>query len=393
MAINDLSFNQVATLLNAITSQATGQTELTPTNTNEFVSLATTALKTGYDPLATAISQVLSWTIFSERPYTAKFKGLKVSNQQYGNIVRKLNIVDKPAKEDARFNLVDGAVVAPSMFSVNKPEILQTNFYGANVFSRDYTLYKDQLDCAFRSPDEFQRFISMVVRNTQDKIEQDRENLSRATLANFIGGIAAEKNDDRVVHLLTEYNAATGKALTNVTVYEPENFPAFMAWVYARIGEISELMTERSQKFQTIVNNKNINRHTPAAFQRLYLSTAKMLQYDSMVLANAFHDNYLKYADFERVNFWQSIDDRQTINVKASYLGADGLIKTQESAAKVENIFGIIFDDEALGFTEVNEWSQPSPFEASGGYTTFWYHFTLRFWNDYTEKAVLLLLD
>lgn len=393
MAINDLSFNQVATLLNAITSQATGQTELTPTNTNEFVSLATTALKTGYDPLATAISQVLSWTIFSERPYTAKFKGLKVSNQQYGNIVRKLNIVDKPAKEDARFNLVDGAVVAPSMFSVNKPEILQTNFYGANVFSRDYTLYKDQLDCAFRSPDEFQRFISMVVRNTQDKIEQDRENLSRATLANFIGGIAAENNDDRVVHLLTEYNAATGKALTNVTVYEPENFPAFMAWVYARIGEISELMTERSQKFQTIVNNKNINRHTPAAFQRLYLSTAKMLQYDSMVLANAFHDNYLKYADFERVNFWQSIDDRQTINVKASYLGADGLIKTQESAAKVENIFGIIFDDEALGFTEVNEWSQPSPFEASGGYTTFWYHFTLRFWNDYTEKAVLLLLD
>lgn len=393
MAINDLSFNQVATLLNAITSQATGQTELTPTNTNEFVSLATTALKTGYDPLATAISQVLSWTIFSERPYTAKFKGLKVSNQQYGNITRKLNIADKPANEDARFNLVDGAAVAPSMFSVNKPEILQTNFYGANVFSRNYTIYKDQLDCAFRSPDEFQRFISMVVRNTQDLIEQDRENLARATLANFIGGIAAENDEDRVVHLLTEYNAATGKALTNVTVYEPENFPAFMAWVYARIGEISELMTERSQKFQTMVNNKKINRHTPAAFQRLYLSTAKMLQYDSMVLANAFHDNYLKYADFERVNFWQSIDDRQTINVKASYLGADGLIKTQESAAKVENIFGIIFDDESLGFTEVNEWSQPSPFEASGGYTTFWYHFTLRFWNDYTEKAVLLLLD
>ena len=393
MAINDLSFNQVATLLNAITSQATGQTELTPTNTNEFVSLATTALKTGYDPLATAISQVLSWTIFSERPYTAKFKGLKVSNQQYGNIIRKLNIADKPAKEDARFNLVDGAVVAPSMFSVNKPEILQTNFYGANVFSRDYTLYKDQLDCAFRSPDEFQRFISMVVRNTQDKIEQDRENLARATLANFIGGIAAENNAERVLHLVPEFHAASAKALTNVTGYEPENFPAFMAWVYARIGEISELMTERSQKFQTIVNNKNINRHTPAAFQRLYLSTAKMLQYDSMVLANAFHDNYLKYADFERVNFWQSIDDRQTINVKASYLGADGLIKTQESATKVENIFGIIFDDEALGFTEVNEWSQPSPFEASGGYTTFWYHFTLRFWNDYTEKAVLLLLD
>ena len=112
-----------------------------------------------------------------------------------------------------------------------------------------------------------------------------------------------------------------------------------------------------------------------------------------MALANTFHDNYLKYTDYEAVNFWQSIDDRMSLKVKPSYLTTDGTITTPAEAATINNIFGIIFDDEALGYTQVNEWSAPTPLNVRGGYTNYWYHFTLRFWNDFTEKACLLLLD
>lgn len=391
MAVNELTFNQVSTLLKSITDQATGTTNITPTNTNEFVSVAQTALKTGYDPLNTAISQVLSKTIFSVRPYSAKFKNIKVTNQQYGNITRKLSIVDGNPEDDASFQLEDGK--SPDMYAVTKPNILQTNFYGANVFSNKATVYRDQLDCAFNSPDEFQRFINMLFTNIADRLEQYRENLARATIANFIGGIYVENNASRVIHLLSEYNAATGKKLTATTIYDPANYAAFMAWVYARIGEISELMTERTKLFQTQITGKEITRHTPAANQKVYLSTKLMLQNDAMALANTFHDNYLKYTDYEAVNFWQSIDDRMALNVKPSYLKADGTITTPAEATAINNIFGIIFDDEALGYTQVNEWSAPTPMNVRGGYTNYWYHFTLRFWNDYTEKAVLLLLD
>ena len=51
MAANDLSFNQLSTVLNSIVSQATGKTPLAITNTSEFISVAQTALKTGYDPV------------------------------------------------------------------------------------------------------------------------------------------------------------------------------------------------------------------------------------------------------------------------------------------------------------------------------------------------------
>ena len=69
---NALTFEQSASILNAVASQATGTAQITPLNTAQFVSLAQTTLKTGYDNVIGAISQVLSRTIFGIRPYTRK---------------------------------------------------------------------------------------------------------------------------------------------------------------------------------------------------------------------------------------------------------------------------------------------------------------------------------
>ena len=82
MAVNTLSFSQLATILNAVNRQATGIDNITPTNVGEFVSVAQTTLLTGYDNVITAVSQVLSRTIFSTRPYNRKFKGLDRDSQQ-----------------------------------------------------------------------------------------------------------------------------------------------------------------------------------------------------------------------------------------------------------------------------------------------------------------------
>ena len=224
---NDLSFTQLATVLNTIVSLATGTANsigTTPVDTSSFITVAQTGLKTGYDPLTTAISQVLSKTIFSVRPYTRKFKGLNVSNQRYGNHVRKLTTLDKPFEDDDRFKLTEGESI--DQYKVNKPTVLQTNFYGANQYQKSATFYKDQLDCAFSSPDEFGSFVSMVMQNASDMIEQAHEETARATINNLASGIfametsttisesAAKANGGRrAINLLTSYNAETGKTL------------------------------------------------------------------------------------------------------------------------------------------------------------------------------------
>lgn len=392
MPANELSINQVSTIINAVVKQATGNSALATVDGNNFATVAQLPLKIGYDPVINAISQVLSSTIFSVRPYSRKFKGINVSSQKFGNITRKLNIADSDWTDDDRQKLTDGESI--DMYVVKKPSVLQTNFYGANAFQRQTTIFKDQLDVAFSSQEEFGRFISMLMSNVSDMIEQGHESMARMCILNYVGGKLANADEaNNRIHLLTEYNELTGLTLTDKEVYKPENFPSFMKFVVARIKAISNLMTERSKKFHTNVTGKEIMRHTPLSKQKVYLLAPQQYLMETSVLSDLFNDKYMKMTDLELVNFWQNIDKPADIDIKPIYMDETGTLKQPESAIKEPHLFGVIFDEEALGYTTVNNWSAPTPFNARGGYHNIFWHYTDRYWNDFTENGVVLLLD
>lgn len=398
---DDLSFKDLSIVLNAITKQATGQmTSLAPVDTSTFVSVAQTALKSGYDPLSTAISQVLSKTIFSVRPYTRKFKGLNVSNQRYGNHVRKLTAIDKPFEEDDRFELLENASI--DQYRVNKPKVLQTNFYNANVYQKSMTIYKDQLDCAFSSPDEFASFISMIMQNASDMIEQAHEETARATLHNLAQGIyIMEKSTStgapkanggkRAVNLLKLYNEETGKTLKVADVYKTENFEGFIKFVFATINTIADLMTDRSTLFCSQLTGTTIVRHTPKNCMKFYLYSNLVNKINSEVYSSVFNPDFLKLVDFETVNYWQNPLFPTSVRGKVNIISSSGFQSTA-SEETFDNLLGILFDEEAAGYTTVNEWAQPTPFNARGGYYNQFWHFTDRYWNDFTENAVVFYM-
>ena len=398
MAVNNMELTQLSTVLASIVGQATGQAVLTPTDLSSFISVAQTGLKTGYDPLTTAISQVLSKTIFSVRPYTAKLRGLMVDSVRYGNHERKLTTIDKPFEEDDRIKLVDGQSIDQQ--KVNKPSVLQTNFYGANVYQKSLTIYRDQLDVAFSGPEEFGRFISMIMQNASDMIEQAHEETARMTIANLIAGINYQEaqglTSGRAIHLLDIYQDETGINLTSTTVRDPANFAPFARWMFGYLKTLSERLTERStlyhQNFTIDGVDYTIMRHTPIERQKCYLYAPLLNSISSNVLSTVFYDKYLQLMDHENVSYFQSIQSGDSISITPAVTGADGTIATATPQV-IDNVFGVIFDEEAAGYTMVNEWSASAPFNARGGYTNIFWHFTDRYWNDFTENAVVLLLD
>lgn len=400
--VNNMVIHQASVVLNNLVKQATGQAVITASTPGEFVSVAQTSLKTGYDPILNAMSQMWGRTIFSIRPYTRKFKGMEMSLDRWGNACRKISIADKPVADDQRFIYPVGYAIAQAeptgngqsvdMFKLNKPDILQTNFYGQSVYENIYTVFRDNLDVAFTGPDEFMRFNSMVAQNRSDKLEQYRETIARGLLVNYIASLLEEGQADRVVHLLTEYNALTDQELTAQSVYQPANFQSFMEFVYSRIANISRMMTERSELFQTVVNEKHVMRHTPPNRQKVYLYSKALDMFDAMVKANTFHDNYLKYTDYEGVNFWQSIETPDSISANATYTNTNGVVVTAANKEQA-GIFGVIFDENALGYAQVNAWNSLTPFNPVGGYWNDVDHVNFRTLMDMTEKGVLLLLD
>jgi hypothetical protein len=399
---SDLTFNQLSTVLSDIVAQATGQKALAPLNTASFITVAKKGLEAGYDPLSTAISQVLSRTIFSVRPYSRKFKGLNVSNQRYGNHVRKLLTIDKPFEDDDRLKLVDGESI--DQYRVNKPKVLQTNFYGANVYQKSVTIYKDQLDCAFSSPDEFASFISMVMQNSSDMIEQAHEETARATIGNLIAGIYAMETDSgkagtakatgqkRAVNLLALYNQESGKSLTVADVFKPENFESFIKFTFSSINTIADLMTDRNSLFCSQLTDYTILRHTPKNRMKFYLNSNLVNKINSEVYSSVFNPDFLKLVDFETVNYWQSPLSSAAVKANVSVLKNDGTLVDMPNIS-MASVLGVLFDEEAAGYTTVNQWSKPSPFNARGGYYNQFWHFTDRYWNDFTENAVIFYLE
>lgn len=397
---NDLSFNQISTLLNAINQQATGQTSIAPVDTASFVSMATTLLQMGYDPLATAISQVLARTIFSVRPYSELFKGIRVSNQKYGNHVRKLQVVDRPLVDSKVYDLTDEYAV--DHYEVRKPKVLQTNYYGEETFSDFLTIYTVQLDNAMSGPEEFASFISMILQNVEDKLTMSRENLSRMLVSNLIGA-KAQADSGNVINLLTAYNDYLGltstSRLTVEDVKDPDKYGDFIKFAYAKIKNVSDLMRSRSVKYHMNITGSPIMRHTPYANQRLYISSFDKHMIDTRVLADVFNDDQMKLMDFQPVDFWQSIESPDTVSVIPVYIGSSGQLVNADTTAQnrttsvVTGVFGVLMDEEAIGYTITLERTERTPLNARGMYYNQFWHDTKKYWTDLTENAVVFILD
>ena len=403
MSVNTMTFQQIATVLNSIVTQATGQNQITPTNTAEFVSVGQIALNANRDAVMNAISNVISRTIFAIRPYSAKFAGLEKDLPRWGGYMRKLSIADSdwaddeaykyPVTYDANQTPADGLGGTVDQWKIKKPNVLQTNFYGQSIYADHVTITEDQLETAFRSPDELGSFLSLIMTNLSNRLEMSNEGLRRGLVCNAIGAMKAENKAERNIHLLTEYNTLTGNTYTAADIYTPSVFPGFMKWMYARVAELTDLFTANSTMFQTVITGKPILRHTPLEMLRVYMYSPMLRQMEARVLADTYHDGFIRYSDVEALPYWQSIQTKDTVKVTPVYTGTDGTVVTAGSAVTVENVVGLIFDRDAMGMTILDSRVLSTPVNTKGLYRNIHVHAKQRVVFDSTEKCALLTLD
>ena len=395
MSVNALGIEDVRLLLNDLHTQVTGQVGITPTSTADFISMAQATLAAGTDKVWSAMQIQLSKTLFASRPYTRKFGGLLADDIRWGGIVQKVSFADSDLTENEMvYHPVDGTSV--DQWIQKKGDILVTRFTGSDVFQDWITIYDQALRDAFLSEAQLGAFYAAKMQELSNKWEQYLEELNRTALGNFIAAkVDLEASfPDGVVHLLTEYNTLTGAspALTDHTVYQPENIRGFFQFVRARINTLSRLMTNRSVKFQAAVTGKVIARHTPLANQKMYILSEALDQIDTMVNTNTYHNEPLAYADVEAVDYWQAIDNPDELQLTPVEIDANGAAVTG-SAVTISKLFGVIFDEDAV-VTNIKDYRLESTnLNPRGLYRNTWLTSNSQYCNDLTEKGVVLLLD
>lgn len=398
-----MSFNDISTVLAEINKAATGQEPANDIiNTAAFVSVAEATWRTGYDNLLKAISQVFTRTIFAVRPYRAQMLGLEKDGSAWGNHVRKINYFDSEPIKDTTYSLPDDGGVGTEAggdsvdpWIVKRPKVLQTNYYGQSNYSRYYTQGLIQLNAAFQGPDQLAEFWSGMGTHMANQIEQDRENLARMLVVNRMAGTPSTV-PSAVIYLLDEYNAETGLELTATTVFQPANFPDFARYAFARINDVSDMLRARTinwhQNWAIRDTNYNFMRHTPYDRQHLYLSSRLQRQIGARVLSDTFNTGMLKYREMELVPYWQTPDERETVKVKPITTTSSGAANATGANVGLANIVGVLFDDDAIGYTPIDSQVLATPVNARSRFINFWYHYGWRWYNDFTENAVLFLL-
>lgn len=389
MSVNNMGYEQASVLLNSIVQQATGNSAIASVSPADFISVGTTALNAGYDKVLNSITQIIGRTLFSVRPYDRKLADVSRTRMEWGSIIRKLKIADTDWSDSLEFDLVDGESI--DQWVVKKANVLQLNFYGQNTYElQTPSIYMDQLDQALRGPEELNSFFSMIYTNIENQKEQKIESVARMIVCNFIAAKIAINNG--VFHVLTEYNQETGLSLTATSVFSPDNFPSFIYWLYARLETLAGLMAERSQLYQVNVTGKPIQQHTERGNLKVKMYAPLMNAINARVKATTFNDSYLREADTEAMNYWQSIQTPKTIQTTPTYLKADGTITTG-SAVNNSTVIGVMYDRDALGIVSEDERTMQTPFHARGHYSNIFHTFVEKWYTDFTEKGMVICLD
>ena len=115
-------------------------------------------------------------------------------------------------------------------------------------------------------------------------------------------------------------------------------------------------------------------------------------QMEARVLADAYHDGFLKYANVEALPYWQSISTKDTVSAAPVYTGTDGSVVTGTNTV-VEKVVGLIFDRDAMGMTILDRRVLSTPVNTKGLYRNIHVHAKQRVFFDSTEKVALLTLD
>ena len=393
---NSLKPRDVYSLMNSIVSQATGQTTHAVVDTSSFVSVGETLLRTAPENTLNAISTVLADTIFSVRPYRGKLDSLRVSQRRWGAQVRKIVPLYKAAEASEDWNtdingtqLDDGNSV--DHYKINKPAVIQLNFYGTSVLQKHITRFRDQLALAFTSETEFVRFIDAIMTEFNNEIELANENKTRLALINYMLGIHEMG--------LTEVDLVANYNFDHRTTYTREQLlndyaPEFMKYVAAQVKTYSSFLTEMSAKnHANLTGYVPILRHTPKERQKMVMYDPIFIQAESEVYSGLFNPQYLDIGDFEGVNFWQSQDTPTAISGKPNILDVStGQSADAAAATGIDFVLGLLYDEEALGVMPQFDYSSVTPFNSAGGYWNIYYHWRFNTYNDFTENAVLFVL-
>jgi len=401
--------------INAMSEEMLGiNATVTAVDTSTFASVGETLFAAGTENVMNTLSLVASRDLVAIRPYEAKFRLINsLDSGLFSNRIRKISYLAKyavntgAANTQVKTNLAmgydngtNGGVSTEDQYYQSTPVVHETWFGGGIEWQYPYTLYEKALKEAFRSPEAFTDFLNGFLVSAANDMETEKEAFSRLLMLNAIAGTLDMASDmpGSARNLTTLFNTKYNVSYTS-DQWLQSHFTEFLEAFVAQVKTDSDMMTNRSLKFhwspsQTIgADTYELPRQTKKEDQRMMMISEFWNDAEARVLPAIFNDRYLKLNNFEKVDYWQNINEPMKIDVVPAI--PDTSDPTQQIAGaqvQVKYVIGVLFDKDAIMVDFHLEDVASTPLEARKKYRTVWNTINKNPLWDPTENMIVYYL-
>lgn len=407
----------VYSIMNVLARQATGQADISVVDHTGFIDAGTKTLATGTDNVLNSIYRTIAILRFQSRPYTGKFGLIAADSNAFNSRTAKISYYSSDNTASGAFNTdlqtgiadgfdngTNGGASVGNMWEQNLPKVVERFFLKEAAYDKGYTTPLVQLQNAFNTEADFVRFWNGVMVEIENDVQSTTEARNRSVIADRIAGTYAlvngnELGSECVVDLIAEFNTAYGTNYSKAYILANKKEELLKLFI-ARFGIISDRLEERSVFYHdpmTITATQtapayNVLRFTPKANQKFMYASEFFKDLRINVLPNIFNPEMLPAANGEGVTYWQSnkAGDRLKIKCKPA-LPAESSVDVS-AGVELDDVIGILFDDEAIKSTMQFQGVYTTPVEARKLYTNTWMHWKFGVISDYTENAVIFVL-
>ena len=389
-------------LINALSAELLGvNATIQAVDESTFASVGESVLQAGTENVINALSLVCSRDLVAIRPYNAKFRLINaLDSGMFSNRVRKISYYAKNAVPTGASNtqlypenlgmgfdngvhqggspLVDKSV--ESMWLQSTPVTYQAWFGGGIEWQYPYTLYENALKNAFRSPAEWTAFLNGFLVSVANDLETEKEAFSRGVVLNAIAGVAdlTASMPKSFRNLKTEFNSKFGTSYTTAQLLSTY-FSDFLSFFVATVKTDSDMLENRSTLYHWSPS-KTVNgvsyvlpRQTKKADQRMMMISKFWNDAEALVMPAIFNPQYLQLENFEKIDYWQNINDPMAVKVTPAIPDvSDPSAQTSGAAVSLATVLGIIFDRDAMMVDFHLESVESTPLEARKHYRTIW---------------------
>ena len=394
-------------VMQSLARQATGQKDITVTDTSSFVSAGTRTLEAGYENLYNALGVLIGRTIVNAKPYSGKFKliGAK-SADAFENRIRKISFYARDPQATGMFNTdiatnlgagLDDESGVGSQWEQFPAMPVEQYFFSDFAWDKAHSEYPEQAKIAFQNETDFINFINGMLIEVQNDIESDLEARNRLVALDFIAGtkLMVDKGiigAESYVNLTEEFNNTHGTTYTTQEILT-EHTVAFEEFLVARFKIDSDRLENRTKQYHNPLT-KTVNgvdysvlRHTPKASQK-FLYYSPIFTQMKMALAEIFNPKMLEMPQGEGIQYWQAFTSPSEIDVTPALPDGE---ETKEVNIKL--VLGVLFDEEAVLTNNKFTGMYATPLNARHVYSTMYWHYKFGVINDPTFSRIVYVME